>query len=280
MIQSRPRLRLTRRNVLLSSLSLVAAASSMPGGAFGAADDDPAGDQAAVSGKTSPLRGMLVTGGCCHDYDAQKLIITEGLTKRLGAIDWTIHQYDQNKDTRATVYEDPDWADGFDFVVHNECFGDMKDPKLIGNIVAGHHKSGAAAVMVHCSMHSYRNSDAADQWRELLGVTSTFHERAKRSLPVVPTAAGRDSGLVEALGDGWKTPNGELYVIKRVWPGTTVLATAYSEEVEADQPVIWRREKDGVRVFGTTLGHHNETMRSDTWQAVVAAGTRWAVGRD
>jgi uncharacterized protein len=227
-----------------------------------------------------PLRAMLVTGGCCHDYDAQRVIVTEGLSQRLGPIRWTIHQYDQNKDTRATVYENPDWADGFDFIVHNECFGDMKDPALLHNIVEGHKKSGAAAILIHCSMHSYRNSDAANAWRELVGVTSTFHEKAKRSLAVIATGEGRESKIVESLGERWDTPNGELYIIKQIWPGTTVLATAYSNEQDADQAVIWKREYQGVRVFGTTLGHHNETMRSNPWQEVVAAGTRWAIGRE
>jgi len=236
----------------------------------------------AAQGKKAagPLKAMLVTGGCCHDYDAQKLIVTEGLSQRLGEIQWTIHQYNDKKDTRAAVYENPNWADGYDFIVHNECFGDMKDPALIRNIVDGHKKSAAAAILIHCSMHSYRNSEAADLWRELIGVTSTYHEKAKRSLAVIPTQEGRDSKLVAALGDGWNTPNGELYIIKQVWPGTTVLATAFSNEADADQPIIWRREFAGVRVFGTTLGHHNETMRAQPWQEVVAAGTRWAIGRE
>lgn len=239
------------------------------------AADDPLGN-----GQIEPqLRAMLVTGGCCHDYDAQRVILTEGLSQRLGPIQWTIHQYDEKKDTRAAIYENADWAEGFDFVVHNECFGDMRDPALIRNIVEGHKKSGAAAILVHCSMHSYRNSDAADAWRELIGVTSTFHEKAKRSLTVVPTAEGHSSKLLTGIGQSWDTPNGELYIIKQVWPGTTVLATAYSNEVDADQAVIWKREFQGVRVFGTTLGHHNETMRSQPWQDVVAAGTRWAIGR-
>jgi hypothetical protein len=242
---------------------------------------DPGQDDAVPNKPAAgPLKAMLVTGGCCHDYDAQKLIITEGLSQRLGEIQWTIHQYDDKKDTRATVYENPNWADGFDFIIHNECFGDMKDPALIQNIVDGHKKSGAAAILVHCSMHSYRNSEAADLWRELIGVTSTFHEKAKRSLAVIPTQEGRESKLVAALGDRWDTPNGELYIIKQVWPGTTVLATAMSNEQDADQPIIWRREFAGVRVFGTTLGHHNETMRAQPWQEVIASGTRWAIGRE
>lgn len=244
------------------------------------ASEEKAGQAQAGSSETPRLKAMLVTGGCCHDYDTQKVIITEGLTQRLGPIEWTIHQYDEKRETRATVYENPDWAKGYDFVVHNECFGNMQDADLIRNIIRGHQSSGAAAVFVHCSMHSYRNSQAADDWRRFLGVTSTYHEKAKRSLAVIPTDEGRESKLVAALGDKWDTPNGELYIIKQIWPGTTVLAKAYSTEEDSDQPVIWLREGDGVRVFATTLGHHNETIRSDEWQTVVAAGTRWALGRE
>ncbi len=141
-----------------------------------------------VSSADEPLKAMLVTGGCCHDYDTQKVIVTEGLTQQLGTIEWTIHQYADQRDTRATIYDNPDWCKGFDFVVHNECFGAMKDAELVKRIIDGHRKYKVPAIFVHCSMHSYRESSAAEDWRGFLGVTSTFHESAKRPLDVVPTA--------------------------------------------------------------------------------------------
>lgn len=272
----RPAVQRFRRTTIGRRVSFLVALALLASGVVDTRADEPG----STATPERPLKAMLVTGGCCHDYDTQRVIVTEGLSRQLGNIDWTIHQYDEKKDTRASVYENPNWADGYDFVVHNECFGDMKDAELIRNIVAGHERSGAAAILIHCSMHSYRNSEAADVWRQFIGVTSTFHEKAKRSLPVIPTQDGRQSKLLASLGERWDTPNGELYVIKQVWPGTTVLATAFSIEEDADQPVIWRRESGGVRVFGTTLGHHNETVRSEPWQAVVAAGTRWAIGQE
>jgi len=240
---------------------------------------DESASNASEASPTKPLRGMLVTGGCCHDYDAQKVIITEGLAQRLGNIEWTIHQYGEAKDSRAEAYDNADWAKGYDIVVHNECFGAMNDGALVERIVAGHRKYNVPAIFIHCSMHSYRTSSAAESWREFIGVTSTFHEKGKRPLTVIPTEDGKNSGLVKPLGDSWETPNGELYVITKVWPGTDVLATAYSTEQESDQPVIWTREEQGVRVFGTTLGHHNETVRSEPWQAIVSDGAKWAMGK-
>ena len=226
------------------------------------------------------IKALLVTGGCCHDYDAQRVILTEGLSQRLGKMEWTICQYGTAKDSRAEIYDNPDWAMGYDLVVHNECFGAMQDSALVERIIEGHRREKVPAIFVHCSMHSYRTSSAAEAWREFVGVTSTFHEKSHRPLEVIPTATGTTSGLVEPLDGKWKTPNGELYVITKIWPGTNVLATAYSTEQKSDQPVIWTRDDQGVKVFGTTLGHHNETMRSEPWQQIVAAGAKWALGRE
>ena len=80
-----------------------------------------------------------------------------------------------------------------------------------------------------------------------------------------------------AMGDAWNTPNGELYIIEKVWPQTTVLAQVHSDETGNDEPVIWTNQFRGVRVFGISLGHHNETMESEQWQEIVAAGWKWSL---
>ena len=73
-----------------------------------------------------PIRALLVTGGCCHDYDRQKLIIPKGVTARAD-VKWTvIQQGGKTTNTKIPLYEDAGWADGFDIVVHNECF----EPRL------------------------------------------------------------------------------------------------------------------------------------------------------
>ncbi len=232
--------------------------------------------------KPGVLRALMITGGCCHDYQNQKQIISEGLTKRVGPIEWTILQYGDGKDVQADVYKNTDWIEGYDIVVHNECFGAVEDVDFIQGIVDAHLKTGVPAIMIHCSLHSYRTAANADAWRELVGVTSRRHERTKHSLDVVATPSGNTHSVLSSVsslaqGKTWKTPNGELYIIENVWPGTTVLATAYSAETSKSEPVIWVNEHKGVRVFGTSLGHHNETMLDETWQQVVAAGFRWAL---
>ncbi len=231
-----------------------------------------------------PVRALMVTGGCCHDYQNQKQIISEGLSKRVGPIAWTILQYGDGRDVKADVYKSADWIKEFDIVVHNECFGAVEDAEFVQGIVDAHRKSGIPAIMIHCSLHSYRVAPNADAWRELLGVTSRRHEKSKRSLDVVLAEAGKSHPImsgIKTLGDNktWKTPNGELYIIEQVWPGSTVLATAQSNETNKAEPVVWVNELDGVRVFGTSLGHHNETMLDETWQQIVAAGWKWAINK-
>ena len=39
--------------------------------------------------KPKPLRALMVCGGCCHDYEKQKLILSEGISKR-ASVEWTI----------------------------------------------------------------------------------------------------------------------------------------------------------------------------------------------
>src|SRR4051812_12470956 len=42
-----------------------------------------------VSPAAEPLRALLITGGCCHDYEAQKKILSEGISARAN-VTWTI----------------------------------------------------------------------------------------------------------------------------------------------------------------------------------------------
>ena len=230
------------------------------------------------SEEAKPPRALMITGGCCHDYQNQKQIISEGLSSRVGPIDWTILQYSDSRDVKADIYRSADWIKDFDIVVHNECFGGVTDGDFVEGIVGAHKKFNVPAIVVHCSMHSYRKAPTADVWREFLGVTSVRHEKQKRSLTVKHAIDQRDNPILASLGGNpWTTPNGELYIIEKQWPTINVLATAHSNETESEHPVIWTNELGSLKIFGISLGHHNETMLDEKWQSVVAAGWKWAM---
>ena len=107
--------------------------------------------------KTKPLKALLVTGGCCHDYAAQKKIIPEGISARAN-VEWTIVHEGEDRDHRISIYSNPDWSKGYDVVVHNECYGFVNDVAFV-NQIAAPHKAGLPAVFLHCSSHSYRMAD-------------------------------------------------------------------------------------------------------------------------
>lgn len=234
----------------------------------------PAEDKPAESAAPPRLKGLLITGGCCHDYTNQIRIITEGISQRASVAWDVVHEGDGGREHRISVYSRPGWAKKYDVIVHNECFGMVADDQFVQAIAAAHHE-GVPAVFVHCSMHSYRSAPVgADAWRELIGVTSRRHE-GHHSEHVRTLVA--DHPVMRGFPAEWKTPNGELYVIEKVWPNCTPLAQAAGVETKGDHPVIWVNTFGKARVFGTTLGHHNETMNSDEWLGVVSRGLLWTV---
>jgi type 1 glutamine amidotransferase len=230
----------------------------------------------AVAPAAEPLQALLITGGCCHDYESQKQIITQGISQRANVVWDVVHEGGDSRDHRVSVYKEPGWAKGYDVIVHNECFGAVTDDEFVRSIAAAHH-AGVPAVFIHCALHSYRSAPTgADAWRELIGVTSRSHE-GKRALKV--RVMERPHPILAGFPDEWMTPNGELYKIEKLWPNCTPLAQAYGEDTQQDHVVMWTNTFGKARVFGTSLGHHNETMNTAEWLGVVSRGLLWACGK-
>jgi hypothetical protein len=64
-------------------------------------------------------------------------------------------------------------------------------------------------------------------------------------------------------------------------PGARLLplARAYDPEQEVYQVTVWTNRYGNARVFGTTIGHHTETMESPVYLDLVTRGLLWAAGR-
>ena len=221
-----------------------------------------------------PLRALLVTGGCCHNYPLQTQQLTNAVAK-LAAVEWTVVM-EGGSGTKAEIslYDNPDWAKGFDVVVHNECFADTTNHTYIRRIVDA-HKAGVPAVVIHCAMHTYRAVDI-DDWREFLGVTSKRHDHQVRNA-VKPVEPGHP--ILKGMPADWVTPMDELYNIDTLWPGAKALATSVSTESSKTFPVIWINQFGKTRVFGTTYGHGDDTWRDPVFLTYVSRGVLWAAGR-
>lgn len=221
-----------------------------------------------------PLRLLLVTGGCCHNYAFQSQAMKEGVTARVDS-EWRIvHEGGTGTRGQIPLYDQADWAKPFDVVIHNECFADTQDSEYIRKIVRA-HRAGTPAVVVHCAMHTYRAA-AVDDWREFLGVTSLHHEHQSR-YPV--KLAMPEHPALQGFPSGWITPMDELYIIKKLWPGAKALATSVSEKTGESQPVIWVNDYHGTRVFGTTYGHSDDTFRDPVFIDLLARGVAWSAGK-
>lgn len=221
-----------------------------------------------------PVRALLITGGCCHDYEFQAKAFAEG-AKKFGEITWTIiNEGGKSKDAKFPLYDNPAWALPYDVIVHNECFADPKDIAYVRKITAA-HRAGKPAVVIHCAMHTYRTL-AEDDWREFLGVTSRRHDHQSQ-YTVKNIASGHPA--LRDFPAVWTSPMDELYVIEKLWPKARALATAKSDADGNTYPVVWENDYHGTRVFGTTFGHGNATWHDPAFIAVVSRGLLWAAGR-
>jgi putative membrane-bound dehydrogenase-like protein len=219
------------------------------------------------------VRALLIVGGCCHDYDSQKQIIKQGLEQSAHIDVTVVHQGGTGTKAEIELYRDPKWADRFDVILHDECFSDDKDPQWLARILEPHRK-GKPGVVIHCAMHCYRIGN--DDWFEFCGVTSRGHG------PHYPHEVRNVQAahpIMKGFGAAWANPAGELYRIDRVWPTTTPLATSKDRENGQDQVCVWTNDYRGTRVFGTTLGHHNETVESPEFIGMLTRGTLWAAGK-
>lgn len=218
------------------------------------------------------LKGLLITGGCCHDYPNQIKIITEGLSQRVN-IEWDVELAGSDRTVQVPVYKSHDWIKPYDVVVHNECYGHVDDVAFVEGIVNAHTENKIPAIFVHCSMHSYRNAET-DEWRKLIGMTSRSHE-GKHPLDVITLES--DHPIMQGFPQNWKVANGELYKIEKTWDNSTPLAKAYGVDTKKDHTVVWTNQYKGTKTFSTSLGHFNETMNNDAWLGLVARGVLWTV---
>lgn len=233
---------------------------------------------AASTDEAKPLKVLMITGGCCHDYENQKLILAEGISGRANVEFTIVHEEGpegkKDKTHKISIYEKADWAKGYDVVLHNECFGAVTDVAFVENI-AKPHFNGVPAVMLHCSTHSYRAAQT-DEWRKCVGQTSMKHEK-NRDLKVRNVA--EDHPVMKGFPKEWLDPKDELYENIKLWENFKPLGTAYGEDTKKDHHCIWTNQYGGARVFGTTLGHNNSTMEDPVYLDLVTRGLLWACGK-
>src|SRR5580698_4878602 len=212
-----------------------------------------------------PLRLLLVTGGCCHDYSKQKDILKNGLEARANVV--VDIQYSPDTTTKAPlpILGNPNYADGYDLVIHDECVADVNDPKLVEAVLKP-HRDGLPGVNLHCAMHSYRIGNPRDPvtlgtphglWFEYLGLQSSAHGPQE---PIALDFTDQKSPITKGMTN-WTTIHEEHYNNIHVFD--TAHALAHGRQVVKqrdgspktnDYVVAWINEygPKKTRVFSTT----------------------------
>ncbi len=264
-------------------LLVIALFLSMGLSAFVHADDAKRGDGQSAT----PLRILLINGGCCHDYPAQGPAIKEAIESKLNA-EVTIGGTSSNKtDARFDVYKNQDWAKGYDLVIHNECTANVKDPVYVKRILDA-HRAGTPAVNIHCAMHSYRWGDyrkpvkvGADNahWFEMIGLQSTAHG-PRETIDVKYEKV--DHPILKGLKN-WTTPKGELYNNIQIFDGATVLAKgvqALKGGRSAEAAIVWTNTygPKKTKVFSVSIGHTSAEIRDANFAELLRRGVLWTTG--
>ncbi len=253
----------------------------------------------AASQAADPLKVLLITGGCCHDYAKQKDILTEGLQARAHIVVAQIHTDDKSTKPPLPIYGNPDYAKGYDLVIHDECSAAITDLAVIDGVLKP-HRDGIPGVNLHCAMHSYRFGEYQQpvpagaenaHWYEYLGLQSAAHGPQE---PIALTFTDKASPITKGMAD-WTTIKEELYNNISILGGKELAKGKQTQPVKEKGPdgkpvvtgskevetiVVWTNEygEKKTKVFSTTIGHNNETVNDPRYLDLVTRGVLWATG--
>jgi len=255
--------------------------------------------KAVDSDEETPLKVLLVAGGCCHDYAAQTKILKAGIEERIKSEVTVVYNPDTKTSATFEIYNKDDWADNYDVVLHDECTASVTKKPYVNRILAA-HKKGIPAVNIHCAMHSYRWGNFRQPvepgagnsgWYEMLGIQS-FSHGPKAPIDVTYVQSKKEGVLTThptiAGMEAWTTLNEELYNNVRMFSGVEVLAMGKQIQhpnekqlkknpnliaKEANAVVVWTNTygPNKTKIFNTSLGHFNESLHG--WSII-----GWLIG--
>lgn len=246
-----------------------------------------------------PIRALLITGGCCHEYGRQKDLLKAGIEARANVVVDQVHTDNTTGKPPLAILGNPDYAKGYDVVIHDACAADIGGREVF-EVVLKPHLDGIPGVNLHCAMHSYRSGDftkpvarGADnsRWYEYIGLQSVGHGPNE---PITITFVNKDHPITKTLSD-WTTVNEELYDNIQILDGKA-LATGKqivkqqkrqpdgttSEEARTVETVVaWTNEfgPKKTRVFSTSIGHTTTTVADARYLDLVTQGVLWATGK-
>jgi trehalose utilization protein len=201
-----------------------------------------------------PLRALLLTSpGVYHNYEQQMWTLAHGIADHANVrFDVSLADSERWKTT--------DFSAGYDVLIYNICMADNKDGELIENMRRQTEQLGVPALVIHCTMHSFRETEL---WWPLYGLQTREHE----SLRPLPQIHEQQHPILQGIPADWEVANDELY-INLEFSGQSLLSSV-GEDGES-HTTAWLSREGTTAVFGTTLGHSEETMSDPVYHRLVA----------
>ena len=217
------------------------------------------GSQAAAQ---PPLKALLLTSpGIYHNYERQTDELTRGIAERTNIrFDVSLAEVERWKTT--------DFSRGYDVLIYNICMADNQDRELIANLRRQTEQLGVPAIVVHCSMHSFRETDL---WWPMLGLQTKAHESLK---PLTQIQAAPHP-ILTGIANNWTVANDELY-INLNFDGQTLLSVM--GEDHKPHTTAWLAHRGTTPVFGTTLGHSDETLNDPAFLRLITNAVLFVTG--
>jgi len=220
---------------------------------------------------TKPIKVLLVTGGCFHAYYYnQTKILVDSINKYVSNIEWDFVIGSETTNDIVPVLSLKNWGKGYDLVIYNMCWGDVMDTSYINNICKN-HLEGANAIVLHCTMHTFRDS-GNEEWKKFLGIDS--HDHAASGIFKV-TNVNQNHPIMKDFPTEWITPvEEELYMVNRQFSSVTALATGTGDD-KKEYTCFWTNKYGNCNVVGTSVGHANESFQDHDYIIFLCRSVLW-----
>ena len=201
-----------------------------------------------------PLNALILTSpGVYHNYKQQTWVLAHRIAEYANIrFDVSLAEPERWKST--------DFSEGYDVLIYNFCMADNQDDELIANLSRQIEQLGVPALVIHCTMHSFRETDL---WWPMFGLRTKAHEPL-RSLTQIQEV---QHPILSGIPSEWTLTNDELY-INLEFEGQPLLSTI--GEDGKSHTTAWLTYQGTTPVFGTTLGHSEETIRNPAFQRLIA----------
>ena len=209
------------------------------------------------------LKGLILTSpGVYHNYEYQNRVIAEALASRVDVqFDVSLAELDRWKNT--------DFSEGYDVLIYNICMADDTNPELIANMRRQTEELGVPAMVLHCTMHSFRTTDL---WWPFYGLQTKAHERLK-AMTMEPA---NKHPILQGVPEQWTLAEDELYINLQL--GEVLELQTSPGEDGAAHVITWLKAAAGTPVFGTTLGHADQTLEDPVYQRLLSNALLYITG--